>query len=87
MQWSSLIHVFPCRISTGIVDMAESDKHLTSNDQEPRTIFVQGLTSETDQELLELYFENDKCGGGDIESITLDKEGVAQIIFKKREGN
>ena len=76
---------FLVEFSTGIVDMAESDS--TSNDQAPRTIFVQGLTSETDQELLELYFENDKCGGGDIDIINLDKEGGAQIIFKEREGN
>ena len=51
-----------------------------------RSLLVHGLTPEISTELLELYFENYRYGGGDIESITMDTEDAVTIIFKKPEG-
>ena len=51
-----------------------------------RSLLVQGLTPEISTELLELYFENSRYGGGDIESISMDTEDAVTIIFKKPEG-
>ena len=51
-----------------------------------RTLLVQGLAPEISTELLELYFENSRYGGGDIESITMNTEDAVTIIFKKPEG-
>ena len=49
---------------------------------EHRTILVQGLTPQISDELLELYFENTKCGGGEIESIYREEEDRARVVFK-----
>ena len=51
-----------------------------------RSLLVQGLTPEISTELLELYFENSRYGGGDIESITMDTEDAVTITFKNPEG-
>ena len=68
--------------------MAEdSDNSLSYQDSiEQRTIWVEKLPDDIDQELLEMYFENPKSGGGEIERISMEKEGSAMIIFKEKEG-
>ena len=60
----------------------EHDDHVPVVSAEHRTILVQGLTPQICDELLELYFENKKCGGGDIESFTRLDEEAARIVFK-----
>ena len=49
---------------------------------EHRTLLVQGLTPQISDELLELYFENPKYGGGEIESIYREDEDRARVVFK-----
>ena len=49
---------------------------------EHRTLLVQGLTPQISDEVLELYFENPKCGGGEIESIHREDEHRARVVFK-----
>ena len=49
---------------------------------EHRTLLVQGLTPQISDEVLELYFENPKCGGGEIESIYREDEDRARVVFK-----
>ena len=68
--------------------MAEAAEDSTNTAQSSKTIFIQGLTSDKDldEELLGLYFENRKHGGGDIKKIILDDEAGAQIIFHQSEG-
>ena len=53
---------------------------------EHRTILVQGLTPTINEELLALYFENPGCGGGEVESISLDNFGGARVVFQRDEG-
>ena len=53
---------------------------------EHRTIFVDGLSRDKNKEFLELYFENPKYGGGEIESISVDNRGGARIIFNDYQG-
>ena len=62
------------------------DEPRTEFSADRRSLVVQGLTPEISTELLELYFENSRYGGGDIESITMDTEDAVTIIFKKPEG-
>ncbi len=50
-----------------------------------RSILVQGIDPGTSEELLLLYFENRKKGGGDVESVKLDNNG-AEIVFKEAGG-
>ena len=59
-----------------------NDDHVPVVSAEHRTILVQGLTPQISDELLELYFENPKCGGGDIETFSREDENTARIIFK-----
>ena len=49
---------------------------------EHRILLVQGLTPQISDELLELYFENPKCGGGEIESIYREDEDRARVVFQ-----
>ena len=53
---------------------------------ERRTIVVQGLTPALNEEFVGLYFEKEKYGGGEIESITLDNQGGGRVVFKELEG-
>ena len=51
-----------------------------------RTLLVQGLPHDVSDELLELYFENPKYGGSDIESIKKDGNDRAWIVFREAGG-
>ena len=53
---------------------------------EQRTLLVQGLPPDMSEELLELYFENPKCGGGEVESVTIEDFGKARVVFGQRGG-
>ena len=53
------------------------------------TIEVSGIPETTSEEFLRMYFENKKrSGGGDIKTMTYDKqEGVATITFSDSSGS
>ena len=53
---------------------------------EQRTILVEGLTPDITEEILEMYFEQPKYGGGEIEKITIESPKKARIVFRKPEG-
>ena len=60
----------------------------TDEEPEVRTVHVQGITPEIKDDILKLYFENTKrSGGGDIESINVDRaNGSATIIYRESSG-
>ncbi|KAK3607180.1 hypothetical protein CHS0354_007095 [Potamilus streckersoni] len=50
-----------------------------------KTLAIQGFSSDTNQEVLEMYFENSRrSGGGDIEEFEI-KDGIAYVTFKEIE--
>ena len=51
-----------------------------------RSIFVTGFQTTTKSEDLIIHFQRKKNGGGDIESITVSKQGTAVITFDNPEG-
>ena len=53
---------------------------------EQRMVLVEGITPDMSEQLLELYFEQPKYGGGDIEKITIESPKKARIVFRKPEG-
>ena len=59
---------------------------ITEVSPEQRTVQVQGLTPDMSEELLEIYFEQPKYGGGEIEKITIESPETARIVFRNPEG-
>ena len=53
---------------------------------EYRTLMVQGLTPALKDELLQLYFESPKYGGGDIESLCRVNGQEARIVYNEHGG-
>ena len=51
-----------------------------------RSIFVTGFQTTTKSEDLIIHFQRKINGGGDIESITVSKQGTAVITFDNPEG-
>lgn len=56
-----------------------------SNQLETRTIEVSGLPTTVSQEFLQLFFENDKNGGGTVEDIKLQGKS-ALVTFQNSSG-
>ena len=58
----------------------------TQTPAEYRTLMVLGLTPALKDELLQLYFESPKYGGGDIESLCRVNEQEARIVYNEDGG-
>ena len=52
----------------------------------PGTILVKGLGSSHNEQILELYFSNPSCGGGEITQVTI-KGNDAYVTFANPQGN
>jgi hypothetical protein len=66
----------------------EDKKHPTSRkseNREPRTVEVRGLTETVTSDHLHLYFENKRSGGGPIEDVAIHGK-LALITFKNPTG-
>ena len=55
----------------------------TQTPAEYRTLLVQGLTPAVCDQLLQLYFESPKYGGGDLECVRRENDGEARIVYKE----
>ncbi len=55
----------------------------TSTTNQPRTIIVSGVPADTDEDLLQLYFQGRKSGGCDdcVEECSLISSGKARVTF------
>ena len=57
-------------------------------DPHSKTIQVTNISSDTDEEMLELVFENRRYGGGAIKELKFDRlKGFALITYETSEGN
>ena len=51
-----------------------------------RTVRVEGGSVATNTEVMELYFDDPKNGGGDIEEINVDDKQITWITFQEARG-
>ena len=56
---------------------------ITQTPAEYRTLLVQGVTPEISNDLIELYFEKPKYGGGDIENFSRESDTQARIVYEQ----
>ena len=52
------------------------------------SVLVSGLSYDTSHELVKLYFESPRSGGGPVHTVCLTgKEGQAVVVFNNAKGN
>jgi len=81
----SRLTVSPVTCKQEMVSGSACDK--SPGESNPRVIHVSGIPPTMNEDILTLWFESKKHGGGEIESVDLDSEnGTAIITYVEEEG-
>ena len=51
-----------------------------------RKVLVSGLSEGITENAVKIHFQKKRNGGGDVEKVNLLKDGFAEIVFEKAEG-
>jgi len=63
-----------------------SELELISNEKAARSVLISNISPKLRRDDIIIYFQKKKIGGGEVDEISIIKDGKAVIVFEKPEG-
>lgn len=63
-----------------------SQLELISNEKAARSVLISNISPKLRREDIIIYFQKRKFGGGEVDEVSIIKDGKAVIVFEKAEG-